>query len=692
MWWCIVDLPNGTQQAVKLDTKAIGQECLEKVCKALGIICEMEYFGLEPWTHNQKETRFRQWYNLRNRLHSDSSSSGIPLMLALRVKFWVPVHNILQQSVRNLFYMQARSDLLDGRLCAHDWSNAAKLAALLCQADGLRFNEQSLRAECPMRMRQQQQALQQQQQQQQHKLEQQRKEKEHVLSFKKRRLSKQKSVEHIECVTLSAPTTSIAINNSPSISNNNNNISINNINSLQASPSTSVSASASSSSSPSNSSSSHSGLDERLSSNPLRIYMEYVIQPSGEPSEPPADFLRQIAVEHSKLAKLPMSPKSAKYWLLREIQELSGYGEELFSGVTTNESAARCDIAVGAHGITVIRGEEKESIPFSAIAAAKSLRRIFKLEYVDDHNDRKELEIKLAKHPIAASLYRSITERHAFYVCDKVRCVVTNQFTRDLKGTIASMFNEDTELGKRYVFDIQHTCREVHDQARRKLHERGGDVAAMASAIDDDDGSGVGSGVGCEPGCDGLDVMIGGEHNADALLMLNGGGGGGSMAGKIDLAIRDKEAREAAIERCVDTRISEAMQCKICMDRAINTVFNPCCHVIACAQCAARCSNCPNCRVKISSVVKIYLPPELRTSQTVASTTSCSIVGHSADSQQLQLSAEHYEQLDQIDGIASTSSAAAAAAAVGVGVVGGTAAAAAASMAATPPGVAPKAA
>jgi len=60
------------------------------------------------------------------------------------------------------------------------------------------------------------------------------------------------------------------------------------------------------------------------------------------------------------------------------------------------------------------------------------------------------------------------------------------------------------------------------------------------------------------------------------------------MAGKIDLAIREKEAREAAIERCVDTRISEAMQCKICMDRAINTVFNPCCHVIACAQCAAR--------------------------------------------------------------------------------------------------------
>ncbi|XP_064543137.1 E3 ubiquitin-protein ligase MYLIP [Drosophila montana] len=621
--WCIVDLPNGIRQAVELDPKAIGQECLEKVCKGLGIICEMEYFGLEPWTPNQKESRTRQWYNLRNRLHGDSGSSGsgVQLMLAMRVKFWVPVHSILQESVRNLFYMQARRDLLEARLCAHDWSNAAKLAALLCQADGLRFNEQALRAECPMRMRREL-AQQQLAQQQQHKLEQQRKEKEHVLSFKKRRLSKQKSVEHIECCALAAPTTTIVA--SP--------------NNLQPSPSASVSASASSSSSPSNSSSSHSGLDERLASNPLRMYEEYVILPNACDSEPPGDFLRQIATEHSKLAKLPMPPKSAKYWLLREIQELSGYGEELFSGLTTNESATRCDIAVGAHGITVIRGDEKESIPFSAIAAAKSLRRTFKLEYVDDHNDRKELEIKLAKQPIAAGLYRSITERHAFYVCDKVRCVVTNQFTRDLKGTIASMFKEDTELGKRYVFDIQHTCREVHDQARRKLHERGFDVAAMA-AIDDASS--------CEPG--GLDAA-------------------GSMAGKIDLAIREKEAREAAIERCVDNRIHEAMQCKICMDRAINTVFNPCCHVIACAQCAARCNNCPNCRVKITSVVKIYLPPELRTSQTLASSSCSSIAGPSPDHQlEQQLEQQPDSSVSVSASASATSSPEAAAAPPGVG-------------------------
>lgn len=244
-------------------------------------------------------------------------------------------------------------------------------------------------------------------------------------------------------------------------------------------------------------------------------------------------------------------------------------------------------------------------IPFSAIAAAKSFRRTFKLEYVDDHNIRREVEVKLPKHAIAAGLYRSITERHAFYVCDKVRGVVTNQFTRDLKGTIASMFKEDTELGKRYVFDIQHTSREVHDQARRILHERG--IETSSHNV----GSDLGEIARYMP-------HLSGSSNVDNANDCS------SMVSKLDMVIREKEEREAAIERCVDTRISEAMTCKICMDQTINSMFNPCCHVMACDQCASKCENCPNCRVKITSVVKIYLPPELRITQSTSNNNKCS--------------------------------------------------------------------
>lgn len=38
------------------------------------------------------------------------------------------------------------------------------------------------------------------------------------------------------------------------------------------------------------------------------------------------------------------------------------------------------------------------------------------------------------------------------------------------QGTIISIFNEDSTLGKKYVFDIRRTCREVYDNARRALY------------------------------------------------------------------------------------------------------------------------------------------------------------------------------------------------------------------------------
>lgn len=152
------------------------------------------------------------------------------------------------------------------------------------------------------------------------------------------------------------------------------------------------------------------------------------------------------------------------------------------------------------------------------------------------------------------------------------------------------MFKEDTELGKRYVFDIQHTSREVHDQARRILHERG---------IETSPSSGVLRGGAMD------DVTQAAADNLASCSM--------NISSKLDLVLKEKQEREAAIERCVDNRITEAMTCKICMDRSINTMFNPCCHILACDACASRCDKCPNCRVKVTNVVKIYLPPELRT-------------------------------------------------------------------------------
>lgn len=73
------------------------------------------------------------------------------------------------------------------------------------------------------------------------------------------------------------------------------------------------------------------------------------------------------------------------------------------------------------------------SIPFSAVEQAKSLRRTFRLNYLNEDHVNSCLEIKLPDQRIAAGLYRAITEKHAFYSCETVRTIVTTQFIRDLK-------------------------------------------------------------------------------------------------------------------------------------------------------------------------------------------------------------------------------------------------------------------
>lgn len=118
---------------------------------------------------------------------------------------------------------------------------------------------------------------------------------------------------------------------------------------------------------------------------------------------------------------------------------------------------------------------------------------MFHLVYLSLDGEETSLNFKLDSSQSASGLYRAITEKHAFYSCETVRSAVTAQFIRDLKvfennddidarhrliplfslyvqGTIISIFNEDSTLGKKYVFDIRRTCREVYDNARRALY------------------------------------------------------------------------------------------------------------------------------------------------------------------------------------------------------------------------------
>lgn len=97
------------------------------MCENLGISNESDYFGLKYIGNKGEEL----WLNLRNPI-----GNVHPLRFALRVKFWVPPHLLLQESTRHQFYLHARLDLVEGRLLATDWNSAAKIIALIAQAEG----------------------------------------------------------------------------------------------------------------------------------------------------------------------------------------------------------------------------------------------------------------------------------------------------------------------------------------------------------------------------------------------------------------------------------------------------------------------------------------------------------------------------------------------------------------------------
>lgn len=169
-----------------------------------------------------------------------------------------------------------------------------------------------------------------------------------------------------------------------------------------------------------------------------------------------------------------MKRSTAEYWLLKNISELENFGEELFSSKLSGHSG-NVMLGIGPHGVTIYKENgTKQLISFTSIVSASSHRRAFKLEYLTIDSKETILEAKLDSGHVANSLYRALTEKHAFYSCETVRSAVTAQFIRDLKGTIVSIFNEDSSLGKKYVFDIRRTCREVYDNARRALYLENG--------------------------------------------------------------------------------------------------------------------------------------------------------------------------------------------------------------------------
>ncbi|XP_032717497.1 E3 ubiquitin-protein ligase MYLIP isoform X2 [Lontra canadensis] len=158
--------------------------------------------------------------------------------------------------------------------------------------------------------------------------------------------------------------------------------------------------------------------------------------------------------------------------------------------------------------------------------------------------------------------------------CDTVTSAVMMQYSRDLKGHLASLFlNENINLGKKYVFDIKRTSKEVYDHARRALYNAGV-----------------------------VDLVSRSEHSPPSSP-LKSSESSLTCASCEGLSCQQTRALQEKLRK-----LKEAMLCMVCCEEEINSAFCPCGHTVCCEGCAAQLQSCPVCRSRVEHVQHVYLP------------------------------------------------------------------------------------
>ncbi|XP_051688569.1 E3 ubiquitin-protein ligase MYLIP isoform X2 [Oryctolagus cuniculus] len=279
-----------------------------------------------------------------------------------------------------------------------------------------------------------------------------------------------------------------------------------------------------------------------------------------------------IVAKHKELEGT--SQASAEYQVLQIVSAMENYGIEWHS--VRDSEGQKLLIGVGPEGISICK---EDFSPINRIAypvvqmATQSGKNVY-LTVTKESGNSIVLLFKMISTRAASGLYRAITETHAFYRCDTVTSAVMMQYSRDLKGHLASLFlNENINLGKKYVFDIRRTSKEVYDHARRALYNAGvvdlvsrGDQSPPGSPLKSSESS-----MNCSS-CEGLSCQQ-------------------------TRALQEKLRK-----------LKEAMLCMVCCEEEINSTFCPCGHTVCCESCAAQLQSCPVCRSRVEHVQHVYLP------------------------------------------------------------------------------------
>ncbi|XP_032637095.1 E3 ubiquitin-protein ligase MYLIP isoform X2 [Chelonoidis abingdonii] len=282
--------------------------------------------------------------------------------------------------------------------------------------------------------------------------------------------------------------------------------------------------------------------------------------------------LDSITAKHKELEGL--SQASAEYQVLQIVSTLENYGVEWHS--VRDSEGQKLLIGVGPEGISVCKDDFSpiNRISYPVVQMATQSGKNVYLTVTNESGNSVVLLFKMISTRAASGLYRAITETHAFYRCDTVTNAVMMQYSRDLKGHLASLFlNENINLGKKYVFDIKRTSKEVYDHARRTLYNAG--IVDLVSRSDQTPPNSPLKSSESNMNCDSCE----------------------------GLSCQQTKALQEKLRK-----LKESMLCMVCCEEEINSTFCPCGHTVCCETCAAQLQSCPVCRSRVEHVQHVYLP------------------------------------------------------------------------------------
>lgn len=265
--------------------------------------------------------------------------------------------------------------------------------------------------------------------------------------------------------------------------------------------------------------------------------------------------------------------ESAQYQVLQEASRQQTYGVHYYGA--TDGGDVTC-LGIGPHGLFLYNQIRQiiEKLDYAMITKVETIGRTCVFKVMTDNGIEREMLFKLNSESLANAVYRCITEMHSFFKCDTVSKEVFSQFSRDFKGTLASLFNEKSTYGRDYVFDINRTEREAYDFVRRKLFTPG--VVGLSSGP-------AGQETPERDGCDTLTAEQKCQMYEDTL-----------------------------------GRIEESLTCCVCRVSELTGALDPCGH-LTCYECGTKLTSCPLCRIDIKRVLRIFPPTLCNTMETASS-------------------------------------------------------------------------